>query len=261
MNIPDDIKKIIGNRAYKIDSLGMSSSQVVIYDDMVLKIEQQSEESDNEHVMLKWLADKLSVPEIIYSAKSNGINYLLMNRLKGELACSDELLKNPKYLTKLLAQGLNRLWRVDISNCPYNNNLDNKLRLAEANVENNLCDIEDAEPNTYGASGFANPAALLKWLKENRPSEELVFSHGDFCLPNIFINQNKVSGFIDLGRSGLADKYQDIALCYRSLLHDFDETYGGKADKGFDHTLLFDELEIIPDWEKIRYYILLDELF
>ncbi len=44
---------------------------------------------------------------------------------------------------------------------------------------------------------------------------------GAYCLPNIFMKDNKVSGYIDLGRGGLADKYQDIALCYRSLLHNY----------------------------------------
>ena len=31
--------------------------------------------------------------------------------------------------------------------------------------------------------------------------------------------------------------------------------------EGYDDMLLFRELCLEPDWEKIRYYILLDELF
>lgn len=122
-------------------------------------------------------------------------------------------------------------------------------------------DISIVEQGTYGDNGFASPADLLTWLKDNRPAENLVFSHGDYCLPNIFINQNKVSGFIDLGRSGIADKYQDIALCYRSLKHNFEGRYGGKIYEDFNADILFDKLEIEPDWDRIRYYILLDELF
>ena len=146
--------------------------------------------------------------------------------------------------------------------CPYNNSIDNKLRLAEKDVQNNLCDIENAEPTTYGVNGFENPEKLLQWLKENKPDEELVFSHGDYCLPNIIIKGDKVNGFIDLGGSGIADKYQDIALCYRSLQHNYDGKYGnGMVYEGFDATVLFDELNIVPDWNKIKFYILLDELF
>jgi kanamycin kinase/aminoglycoside 3'-phosphotransferase-3 len=261
LNIPNTIKEIIGDMSYSIDTIGMSKSQVICFNDMVLKIEKHREESDNEHRMMAWLTDKLPVPQILCSEKENGINYLLMTRIIGEMSCSIELLVNPRHLTKLLADGLRMLWSVDISKCPYNNSIDNKLRLAEIRVLNNLCDMEDAETTTYGANGFENPEKLLQWLKENRPDEELVFSHGDYCLPNIFIKDDKINGFIDLGRSGVADIYQDIALCYRSLQHMFGSIYGERMYEGFDAKILFDELKIVPDWNKIKFYILLDELF
>ena len=50
-----------------------------------------------------------------------------------------------------------------------------------------------------------------KEQEENKPKEELALSHGDYCLPNVFFKDGKVSGFIDLGASGVADKYLDIA--------------------------------------------------
>lgn len=97
------------------------------------------------------------------------------------------------------------------------------------------------------------------------PEEDPVFSHGDYCLPNLFLKEGKVSGYMDLGRSGIADRYQDIALCYRSLKHNYSGRYGGKVytqlNPDFRPESLFEELGIEPDWEKIRYYILLDELF
>ncbi len=261
MNIPKSINEIIKNKSYSIDTVGMSDSQVICFDDMVLKVEKQQEESDNEHMMMRWLSDKLPVPEVLCSEKENGMSYLLMSRIKGKMSCSEELFENPKKLVKLLADGLRMLWDVDISECPYDNSLDNKLRLAEILVRNDLCDVENVEPGTYGKNGFKNPVELLQWLKENRPSEELVFSHGDFCLPNIIIDGEKINGFIDLGRSGIADKYQDIALCYRSLHHNYHGSYGGKVHEGFDASILFEELNIVPDWNKIKYYILMDELF
>ncbi len=261
MNIPNKIKEIIGDMSYSIDTIGMSNSQVIYFDDMVLKIEKQGEESDNEHKMMAWLANKLPVPEVLYSQSEDGINYLLMSKIKGKMACSTELLANPNQLVKLLANGLRMLWEVDISKCSSNNSIDNKLRLAEILVRDNLCDIENVEPTTYGENGFKNPEKLLQWLKENKPDEELVFSHGDYCLPNIFIRDDQINGFIDLGRSGVADIYQDISLCYRSLQHNFGGKYGGSMQEGFDAAMLFDELKMVPDWNKVKYYILLDELF
>lgn len=104
-------------------------------------------------------------------------------------------------------------------------------------------------------------AALLQWLYDNQPKEEPVLSHGDFCLPNIFGTGTQITGYIDLGMTGTADRWCDIAICYRSLSHNYTGRYGNKVYSGYDDMLLFKELGIEPDWEKIRYYILLDELF
>ena len=95
---------------------------------------------------------------------------------------------------------------------------------------------------------------LLIYLKQNKPKDaRLSFTHGDYYLPNILAKHGKISGFIDLGRDGIADVYQDIALCVRSLKHN----YGIE-----DYTDLFLKyLGIQPNWKKIEYYILLDELF
>lgn len=244
-----------------VDEIGMSSAQILCFDDMILKVERQCEESENEYRMMQWLRHKIPVPEILYYEQSQHISYLLMSKLRGEMLCSSCFLTNPHELIRMLAEGLKLLWSVDISSCPCNNAIENKLRLAESRVKDGLCSVDDSEPETYGANGFKSPSELLEWLKCNKPTEEYVFSHGDFCLPNIFSRDGKIEGFLDLGRSGIADRYQDIALCYRSLKDNFDGRYGGKLVADFDISELFSQLQIEPNWEKIHYYILLDELF
>ena len=38
------------------------------------------------------------------------------------------------------------------------------------------------------------------------------FIHGDLCLPNIYVNDdNEIAGFIDLGNSGLGDRWYDYS--------------------------------------------------
>lgn len=133
--------------------------------------------------------------------------------------------------------------------------------MARYNVENGLVDMEDAEPDTFAEEGFKDPKRLLEWLNSNKPKEDLVFSHWDFCLPNIYLSNGDVSGYLDLGGSGIAEKWLDIALCYRSLLHNFNGKYTGKEYQGFSADMLFKALGMKPDWTKIQYYILLDELF
>lgn len=260
MRIPQSISRIIGNRPYRLDDIGRSDSQVICFEDMVLKIEKVGENAGQESTMLKWLQEKLPVPRIL-QVEEEGFQYLLMSRMAGEMACSPRYLENQRQLVKGLAQGLKLLWSVDISDCPCRSGLDELLKRARIQVEQGLVDMENVQPDTFGENGFKDPMELLIWLEENRPQEDFVLSHGDYCLPNVFLKEGQISGFIDLGRSGVSDRYMDIALCWRSLLNNLRGEYGGKAYQ-IDHPeLLFEELGMEPDWEKIRYYILLDELF
>lgn len=260
IRIPESIKQYLGNRPFQVDSVGQSDSTVIIFEDMALKIEKQCEESDNERSMMEWLSGKLPVPKVLCADTVDGINYLLMSRLPGKMSCDEVYMERGDELVTGLAEGLKMLWSVDISECPYQSNLDNKLRLAAYNVEHGLVDVDNVEPETFGEHGFKNPEHLLEWLIANKPQEEPVLSHGDFCLPNIFLENGRVSGFLDLGRCGTADQWQDIALCYRSLSYNLRGDYGGKVYDG-DPDLLFEKLGIEPDFPKLRYYILLDELF
>lgn len=261
MDFPEKILKYIDGKDFVTDNIGMSDSSVLIFDDMVLKIQPENSFNKNEHLMMKWLKNKVSVPEIICNITENGKNYLLMSKINGKMSCDDEFLKKPKQLVFVLSDAIKTLWNVDISDCPIENDLSTALKTAEYRVEHGLVDVEDAEPETFGKGGFKDPQELLGWLYDNRPEEDFVLSHGDFCLPNVFINDDKFSGFVDIGRMGVADRYQDIALCYRSLKHNFSGKFGGKSYGGFDEKMFFDALGIEPDFDKIRYYILLDELF
>lgn len=70
--------------------------------------------------------------------------------------------------------------------------------------------------------------------------------HGDFCLPNILARDGRVSGYIDLGDSGIGDPWRDYAWCIWSL------RYNLKTD---DYTkILLDKLGIEFDQEKFDKY-------
>lgn len=261
MKLPEKIYQIISNESYKTDDIGMSLASVQIYKDKVLKIQEYNKESKNEYQVMQYLCEKLPVPKIYAYEIADNRSYLLMSKCKGQMACSGEYMRSPERLCKLLASGLRKLWSVKISEDIPRQDLSQKLAQAEYNITHGLVDLDYTEPDTFGENGFKNPWELLQWLYQNRPKEEFVLSHGDYCLPNIFGIQGQISGYIDLGRTGIADKWCDIAICYRSLSHNYSGKYNKKISAKYDDSLLFRELGIEPDWEKIRYYILLDELF
>ena len=107
--------------------------------------------------------------------------------------------------------------------------------------------------------GFETPEALLDWLKGHLPEQDRVVTHGDFCLPNLFTNGKKFTGFIDVGNAGAGDRWMDLALGWRSLKHNSDGHYG-KIYPNIHPDDLFRAAGVQKDEEKLRYYILLDEL-
>lgn len=260
MNLPESIARLLPHAPLLPQNIGMSGAEVWYCGDLVLKIEPIDRESDNNLKMLRWLRGKLPVPGVLGCTVEEGRRYLLMDRLPGEMACEPGYLRKPAALVKLLAQGLRMLWSVDITGCPGDQRAARKLENARYQVEHKLYDLENVEPDTFGPGGFGSPEELLSWLEEHRPEEDLVLSHGDYCLPNVFFREEEVSGFLDLGRCGVADRYADIALCWRSLRDNFNGAYGC-FDPDFDPDELFRELGIQPDWDKIRWFLLMDELF
>jgi len=258
--LPLALRELLADRPYTRNTTGLSGAGVLMFNDMVLKIAPDDQTSRREAQMMTWLQGKLPVPQVLHTTVENETHFLLMSRLSGEMCCDARYMTRPDVLIPLLAEGLKQLWRVDIQDCPCRFGLDDRLMLAEENVRLGRCEVENVEPDTYGEGGFRDPAHLLQWLKDHRPPMDPVLSHGDFCLPNLFLQQDRVSGYLDLGFCAVADRYQDIALCYRSLLHNADGTYG-VTYPNIHPDRLFAALGIMPDWEKVRYYRLLDELF
>ncbi|MBR4760976.1 MAG: hypothetical protein IK078_12635 [Lachnospiraceae bacterium] len=56
MKLPENIEKILEGKEYKTDSIGKSDSQVMIFDDPVLKIARYSSENQEKVQMFRWIA-------------------------------------------------------------------------------------------------------------------------------------------------------------------------------------------------------------
>ena len=154
MEIPNKIKDLIQNKTGIKDTVGLSGACVYLFDNMVLKIQENGPETENEYKMMVWLKDKLPVPEIIEHEKTNKLSFLLMSRCSGETACADRFMAQPKRQATLLADALQEIWKVDWSTCPNDASLDTKLKQAAYNVANNLVDVNNCEPETFGPGGL-----------------------------------------------------------------------------------------------------------
>ena len=260
MRFPLEIQSLLSNKTLQSETVGLSGAGVWLCGDMVLKAEHFSDESENAAAMMTWLSGKISAPSLLCRVIENGMDYQLMSRVPGIMSCDPLCMNQPVILAEKLSEALWTPWKVPTDGCPCDQSLDHKLTLAAHRVCEGLCDLDHVDPATYGPGGFRNPEHLLCWLQDNRPEPDPVFSHGDFCLPNILIADDGRPAFIDLGRAGVSDRYQDIALCWRSMRDNFNGHYG-PVYSGFYPELLFEALGMKPDWDRLRYYRLLDELF
>lgn len=253
--LPPRLSKLLSQMSVEENKIGCSTAGVYRFSSdtntYFLKVEPTSGELEIEYKNILWLQDKLPVPQVIEWISDTDYNYLLLSEINGKMLCDDYYLQNPLLAVLILAKGIKLLQSMNIENCPINNSLDKKLKTAAENIKHNRVDMNDWESSS---NGFSSPQDMLTFLCSNKPkNEELVFTHGDYCLPNIFGDNEQLTGFIDLGRAGIADMWQDVALCIRSLWHNFNT-------KEYD-SLLLKQIGIPINKEKLEYYILLDELF
>ncbi len=257
--IPASIAAVLGRQAGKTDGLGKSGAQVLLFDDYVLKIRPADDRDTADVRILQWFAGKAPVPQVAAHEVQNELDWLLMTRVQGKELCKPDIMSNPVLLLDCMAEALHTLWSIPADDCPFERTVGDYLSDAETAIRAGRFDPSDCEPETFGPDGFKNPATLLDWLKKHLPQQDRVVTHGDFCLPNLFTDGKRFTGVIDVGKAGAGDRWMDLALGWRSLKHNSDGHYG-KTYPNIHPDDLFRAAGVPKDEEKLRYYILLDEL-
>ena len=176
--------------------------------------------------------------------------YLLMSEVPGD-NCVDAMARlDNDLLVELLAIGLRQIHQVDIAECPFDERIAAKLERAHYHVQHGLVNEDDFDDKRLGMTA----QEVYSVLEKERPAEQdLVFTHGDYCLPNILLQGESISGFIDLDRAGISDRYNDLAIASRSIASNLGTAYER-------HFFQVYGVENVDD-EEIQYYRMMDELF
>ncbi|WP_184355745.1 APH(3') family aminoglycoside O-phosphotransferase [Rhizobium sp. BK602] len=262
---PDPIETLLSARLRDLlagyhwisDVLGRSSASVFRLEadgrpPLYLKSEIVSpfSELDGEVERLHWLAAQgFLCPKLIAHEIGGGRGWLLMTALEGvDLASAAPLL--PLDRVRMLAQALRTLHGIDIAACPFDHRLEVRIEAAKARVLAGLVDETDFDEARLGQSA----RTLFRELVERRPAgDDVVVTHGDACLPNFIAAGDRFAGYIDCGRLGVADRYQDIALACGSIGYNFGEALVPPFLEAYG----ISEVDV----EKMDYYQLLDEFF
>ena len=103
--IPDSIAAVLGDRTGKLDGLGKSGAQVLLFDDYVLKVRPADDWDTADVKILRWLAGKAPVPQVAAHEVRDGQDWLLMTRIQGKELCKPEVMNNPTLLLDCKALG------------------------------------------------------------------------------------------------------------------------------------------------------------
>lgn len=192
---------------------------------------------------LRWLGDTgIPCPEVVDIAEHDGRAWLLMSAVPGiDLATADH---DPEVASRIVGRALRVLHELDPAGCPFDHRAERRIALAKRRLDAGLYD--GADP-AFAASDYA-------MLFSTRPAhEDLVVTHGDAGLPNLLARDGAFTGFVDCGRLGVADRYQDLALACRNLARNFGAAYTPLLLEAYG----LDD----PDPQKLAWYNLLDEFF
>lgn len=182
------------------NTTGHSSSRVFMISQhetnkWVLKAEPLADTSNllREKENLDWLSSKLPVPKAEWYRRENGWEWLLMEYLPGSASYA---YKPKGDVGKLLGESLKAFHQL---NSKGMSNTSNQTEVVLGKLE----------------SEFSTEYVGIKTLLPQ--AWDLVVSHGDYCLPNVFLQDGGLAGYIDVGTLGVYDRYHEIYLCLWSL--------------------------------------------
>lgn len=259
--MPASLRAAVAGYRWARDSIGESDAAVYRLQgrngapDLFLKHGRGLAAADlaDEAARLRWLAPQLPVPAVVQFARVADPDqaWLLTAALPGKTA-SEVLEADPRLgpaVADALTAFLRRLHALPVSACPFDAGPAVRLVQARQRIDADLVDADDFDAGRQGWTAEQVWAAL----QDCQPlTPDLVVTHGDFSLENILLQDGAVVACLDVGRAGVADRYQDLAIAWRAL---------GELDAALQQRFAVQYGLLDIDQGKLQWHLLLDELF
>jgi len=218
---------------------------------MFVKVEPDGtdDEAAMEAERLAWLRTTgIPCPETMFAGRGDGAFWLVTGALPGsDLRAGAG--RSPRCVVQVAAAAMRRLHALPLECCPFDQRAERRIAEARRRMREGLVDGSLFDPVRQSM-----PVPILyDQLLVHRPeTEDLVVAHGDAGLGNMLMESGRFTGFVDIGRLGVADRHQDLALLARDIVDDLGEEW---------LALFFQLYGRQPDPARMDFYRLLDEFF
>jgi len=189
MILPEGILRYIDPARLSADRLGRSEAQVYDAGGCFLKIAPRGV-LRRAAVMQAYFAKKGLSTSLVAYEQDDARDYLLTGTAPGQNACLWRA--DPAWLSAALGETARRLHETDASDCPF------------------------GDCNERAVEAFARESGA-PFEGDLSPLKKDALIQGDCCLPNIFFENRRFAGFIDLGEAGLGDRHFDLCWALWSL--------------------------------------------
>ena len=155
---------------------------------------------------MRWAAAWIRVPGVIAHGHNSTTEWLCTSTLPGRDAT--ELTENPEEIVPVFARGLRKLHdSLPVELCPFS--FVHEVALPHVRRRQAEGDPKEWHPIHQGLT----VKQAIRQLETSPPEErDLVVCHGDYCFPNVLVEEAGVTGYLDVGELGVADRWLDLAV-------------------------------------------------
>ncbi len=159
-----------------------------------------------EAVMTDFFHNKGLAAEVLHYEQSDA-DWLLTRAVPGEDCIHKQYLDDPERLCDTTAQLLRMLHETDGSGCPIPDRTTEYIAATSRNYQQGKWHCSRLPAGQVFATA-EDAWAMVREFSGELKTDTLL--HGDYCLPNIMLDNWKFSGFIDLGAAGVGDRHIDL---------------------------------------------------
>jgi kanamycin kinase/aminoglycoside 3'-phosphotransferase-2 len=208
----------------------------------------------------RWLRTQgLAAPEVLDTGDDGRWQWMLTAAVRGRSLAEPWPGHLRRDLVGAVSDALVQLHSLDPAACPFRRDIAATVPAAAAAASAGEVDLDDLDAERTGREAVS---LLAELIATQPPSEDLVVCHGDLCTPNVLVDPDDitVTGLVDLGRLGVADRHQDLALLARSLGGDLNPQYAA-GDVDLLLGTYARRTGVLADSHRLAWYRLLDEFF